>query len=178
MVGNGAYQVLKRAPRGSPNYQVRSNSRFYYLVPNTRQPLLLSAGARQWYGRRCKPASFPGRTEVRLPGNYEAGISFVSSLFSLCHREADTFFPRGFLSNEYSLTHWLVARAALTLVFSTRLLSRSFFSSPVLPTYLDHSYVFTLLTSYTISLPSANRFQIFSLPQREPLVQNDSSKLL
>lgn len=55
------------------------------------------------------------------------------------------FLDLSLLTNMYSLTHCLVARAALTLVFSTRLLLRSFFSSPrITDTYLDRSHVYPL----------------------------------
>lgn len=77
---------------------------------------------------------FLNRTEVRIPATAVALLIenrfLFSPLSSRFHREVTSLFSCGSLPYEYSLTHCLVARAALTLVFSTRLLSRSFFSSP------------------------------------------------
>lgn len=69
-------------------------------------------------------------------------LFFLSFLSRCCYT---LFLFSSLLTNMYSLTHCLVARAALTLVFSTRLLLRSFFSSPrITDTYLDHSHVYPL----------------------------------
>lgn len=125
------------------------------FVPKTRQPPPLSAGVRCCDDKRSyKPALFFNRTE----GSYSCNRwlttlkekKLISFFFFLVYIEMSlhsfSFFLDLFLlTNMYSLTHCLVARAALTLVFSTRLLLRSFFSSPrITDTYLDRSHVYPL----------------------------------
>lgn len=125
------------------------------FVPKTRQPPPLSAGVRCCDDKRSyKPALFFNRTE----GSYSCNRwlttlkekKLISFFFFLVYIEMSLhsfpfFLDLSLLTNMYSLTHCLVARAALTLVFSTRLLLRSFFSSPrITDTYLDRSHVYPL----------------------------------
>lgn len=89
--------------------------------------------------------------EVRVPATDDWPLSRKknrSIFFCRFYRDVVTlpfFLDLSLLTNMYLLTHCLVARAALTLVFSTRLLLRSFFSSPrITDTYLDRSHVYPL----------------------------------
>ena len=89
------------------------------------------------------------------------------SLFSSFGSSLSTgfFFSRRSISFEYSLTHWFVAREALTLVFSTRLLSRSFFTSPVTPTRILITPTFYCSWSALyFARFFANRFSFPSIP--------------
>lgn len=104
-------------------------------------------------------------------------IALPRFLFPLPPAKSTLFFPRGSLPYEYSLTHCFVARAALTLVFSTRLHSRSFFSSPVTPTSLDRSYVRTLLIGYIRSYCSP-RFSLRSYRPRSTSAIKSRTKII
>lgn len=134
---------------------------WFGFVPKTRQPPPLSAGVRCCDDKRsCKPASFPNNRKTTNVRTRASAVTLsISDLFlffppflSFSPRcSYFTFFPlrkTGCLSPLRIFANALSRCAGgttLTLVFSTRLHSRSFFSSPRNTNVSwSFSYVFTI----------------------------------